>query len=183
MIDDVRRSVTMDLKEAGGALVLVSLTRDELGASHLYLTRGDLGANVPVVDAATNAAAFRALHEAIQAGRVRACHDLSEGGLAAAAAEMAFAGGLGARIDADAVPAEGDLPVWKRLFSESHGRFLIETGEAERLLEAFGSAGVPAAVIGAVTDDARLVVTGGGRTAIDAPLAELKEAWQAPLRL
>ena len=36
------------------------------------------------------------MHEAIHAGFVRACHDLSEGGLAVAAAEMAFAGGLGA---------------------------------------------------------------------------------------
>ena len=38
---------------------------------------------------------FAALHQAIDAGLVRACHDLSEGGLAVAAAEMAFAGGLG----------------------------------------------------------------------------------------
>ena len=38
---------------------------------------------------------FAAMHRAIQSGLVRACHDLSEGGLAVAAAEMAFAGGLG----------------------------------------------------------------------------------------
>ena len=39
---------------------------------------------------------FAAVHHAIRTSRVRACHDLSEGGLAVAAAEMAFAGGLGA---------------------------------------------------------------------------------------
>ena len=37
-------------------------------------------------------------------GLVRACHDLSEGGLAVAAAEMAFAGGLGVEMDLAAVP-------------------------------------------------------------------------------
>ena len=39
---------------------------------------------------------FRGVHEAMLRGLVRACHDLSEGGLAVAAAEMAFAGGIGA---------------------------------------------------------------------------------------
>ena len=47
---------------------------------------------------------FAALHRAISAGLVRACHDLSEGGLAVAAAEMAFAGGLGATLLVDRVP-------------------------------------------------------------------------------
>ena len=42
---------------------------------------------------------FAAVHKAIYAGVVRACHDLSEGGLAVAAAEMAFAGGLGVKIN------------------------------------------------------------------------------------
>ena len=41
---------------------------------------------------------FAAVHKAIDAGLVRACHDMSEGGLAVAAAEMAFAGNLGARL-------------------------------------------------------------------------------------
>ena len=39
------------------------------------------------------------MHKAITRETVKACHDLSEGGLAVAAAEMAFAGGLGARIE------------------------------------------------------------------------------------
>ncbi len=47
---------------------------------------------------------FAALHRAIEAGLVRACHDLSEGGLAVAVAEMALAGGLGARVFLEQVP-------------------------------------------------------------------------------
>ena len=46
---------------------------------------------------------FARLHEAIREGLVRSCHDLSEGGLAVAAAEMAFAGGVGADLTGAAV--------------------------------------------------------------------------------
>ena len=69
---------------------------------------------------------FAAMHRAIHAGLVRACHDLSEGGLAVAAAEMAFAGGFGAKIDLQAMPCDDDLDAASRLFSESNTRFLCE---------------------------------------------------------
>ena len=38
------------------------------------------------------------LSQATEKGLVKACHDCSEGGIGVAAAEMAFAGGLGAQI-------------------------------------------------------------------------------------
>ena len=73
--------------------------------------------------------------EAIHAGYVRSCHDLSEGGLAVAAAEMAFAGGVGARLYLLEVPHEirpdetsevpGDMASIL-LFAESNSRFLVE---------------------------------------------------------
>ena len=60
-------------------------------------------------------------------GLVRACHDLSEGGLAVAAAEMAFAGGLGHSMDVDAIAAvHGAAGPVVALFSESNTRFLCE---------------------------------------------------------
>ena len=66
------------------------------------------------------------MYEAIDAGLVRACHDLSEGGLAVAAAEMAFAGGFGARILLGQVPHVVEPPDGPAnavlLFSESNTR-------------------------------------------------------------
>ncbi len=103
-VDDVHRCVSMDLKAAGNVLYLVGLTKDELGGSHFALVEGLSGGEAPKVDAPAAKKTFVAMHKAIHAGVVRACHDLSEGGLAAAAAEMAFAGGLGARISLTEVP-------------------------------------------------------------------------------
>ena len=95
-VDDVRKCVTMDLKEAGNLLYLVGLTSNELGGSHFALVEQLAAARCREVDPDVAKQTFAAMHQAIQSGCLRACHDLSEGGLAVAVAEMAFAGGLGA---------------------------------------------------------------------------------------
>jgi phosphoribosylformylglycinamidine synthase len=181
-IDDVSKCVTMDLKEPGNLLYIVGETRDELGGSHFALVNNTEGGQVPIVDPARARHIFAGLHQAISSGMVRACHDLSEGGLAAAAAEMAFAGGLGAQLDVASIPAAGSLSEASRLFSESNSRFLCEVAPKQiaDFERALGNAA--AAKIGQVTTEKRLVVTDDGRVLIDADIMDLKEAWQAPLQ-
>jgi phosphoribosylformylglycinamidine synthase len=183
LVHDVDECVTMDLKEAGNLLYLVGETRDELGGSHFTLVQGLVGGQVPTVDLERAPKVFSAVHAAIRGGLVRSCHDLSEGGLAAAVAEMAFAGGLGARIGLDAVPAtDAAMNSVTRLFSESNTRFLCEVA-AEKAAEFDAMlGGVPVARIGEVTADGRLRIESGGERVMDADIGLLKEAWQAPLR-
>jgi phosphoribosylformylglycinamidine synthase len=182
-VPDVRRCVTMDLKEPGNLLLLLGVTREEVGGSHYHLVRGLSGGVVPRVDTHLAPRVFRGLHAAIRGGLVRACHDLSEGGLAVAAAEMGFAGGVGADLSGRGA-SDGPLAdeVW--LFSESTTRFLLEVrpGDVAALREHLGP-GVPAAEVGRTTAEPRLRVAGArGEWVVWAPLAQLKEAWQAPLR-
>ncbi|OWK44397.1 phosphoribosylformylglycinamidine synthase subunit PurL [Fimbriiglobus ruber] len=180
-VPDVRQCVTMDLKESGNDLYLVGTTKDELGGSHLNLVAGRLGGMPPTPDVSIAPQVFAAVHRAIAGGLVRACHDLSEGGLAVAAAEMAFAGGVGA--DIKALPGVDGLSDEARLFSESTTRFLIEAkpGSAAQLAKEF--AGLPFTKIGATTTEPRLRIAGAsGEWLIWVKLADLKEAWQKPLR-
>ena len=183
-VDDVGRCVSMDLKAAGNLLYLVGVTKDELGGSHFSLVEGLSGGEVPKMDAQAAKKTFAAIHKAIHAEVVRACHDLSEGGLAVAVAEMAFAGGLGARISLDEVLHEGALPPASLLFSESNTRFLCEV--PPELVDAFEALldHVPHARIGEVTDSGKLQIVDGdtGGAFVDADLKTLKEAWQKPLR-
>jgi phosphoribosylformylglycinamidine synthase len=182
-IDDVSHAVTMDAKEAGNAIYLVGATKNELGGSHFAKVNALEGGDVPQVDVELAPKIFAALHQAISRGLVRACHDLSEGGLAVAAAEMAFAGGLGLDLDLSPLRPSSRLedPA-VLLFSESNTRFLVEvppgqSKEFERQL-----AGVPLVRLGAVTQGSRLVLRDRLQsTVIDASLAELKHAWKAPL--
>lgn len=183
-VDDVRKCVTMDLKEPGNSLYLVGLTRNELGGSHFALVEQLEGGNVPEVNTDVAKRTFAAIHQAIQSGCIRSCHDLSEGGLAVGVAEMAFAGGCGAAVSLADVPndleAAVDVAV---LFAESNSRFICEvTDEKKAEFEELLS-DVPHAKIGEVTDTARVMIVGGnGESLIDSSNTDLKEAWQSPLR-
>jgi len=191
-IKDVGSAVTMDLKQPGDVLYLVGSTKNELGGSHFALVRKLAGGRVPTVDFPLARQTFVAVHRAISDGLVRACHDLSEGGLAVAAAEMAFAGGLGAQIELDGLPIgdgeaanETDHPA-VRLFSESNSRFLCEVAADradafEKMLNAGPTGGVPFARVGNVTDDGVLHITHHGTTVVRSGVATLKHAWQEPL--
>ena len=126
-----------------------------------------------------HAASLNFRDQAIVTGLVRSCHDLSEGGLAVALAEMAFAGGVGVEVpDLSRLPGAEGLSDEARLFSESPTRFLLEvrSGHAAELRACL--AGVPAARIGFTVTGDRVQLG----ESIDAGLAELKEAWQRPLR-
>ena len=184
-IDDVGRAVTMDLKRPGNLIYLIGETYDELGGSHFALVHELTGGRVPQVDPQQARRTFAMLHQTINGGLVRACHDLSEGGLAVAAAEMAFAGGLGLQLNLDRMTTAGQSASDAvLLFSESNTRFLCEVA-ADKATEFESTlAGVSCARIGEVVQGPRLTVAGTGTAApvIDVSLVDLKEAWQAPLR-
>jgi len=185
VMQDVRRALSMDLKEAGSALYLVGATWPELGGSHYYDLFGLIGRTVPQVRIETARAVMDAVSGANAKGLVRACHDLSEGGLAVAAAEMAFAGGFGLALDLAAVPYEGDAALRRDdvlLFSESNSRFLVEVRPQDAAAFEAALKGLPAAKIGEVTSGDALTVKGlGGAPVVQAKLADLKAAWQTPL--
>jgi phosphoribosylformylglycinamidine synthase subunit PurSL len=180
-VADVRRCVTMDLKEPGNVLFLVGATREEMGGSHYDLVTAAEGGLPPAVDLALAPRIFERLHAAIERGLVRSSHDLSEGGLAVAVAEMAFAGDVG--VDITNLPGQ-ELPPEVVFFSESTTRFLVETTQANAhaLRECLGS-DIPVTQIGTTCKEPRLRVAGAnGEWILWAKLADLKEAWQKPLR-
>lgn len=181
IVPDIRKCVTMDLKEPGNAIYLVGETRNEMGGSHFNFVHKLDGGAVPHVNRMQAPNIFRALHAAISAGLVRSCHDLSEGGLAVAIAEMAFAGNVGADLThAGRIDAESDVV---RLFSESPTRFLVEVSAANTTAfeQTFG--GLPVLQVGKTVKETRLRIAGeGDEWLVWANLDDLKEAWRSPLR-
>ncbi len=180
---DVRRAVTMDAKRPGDLVFGVGETRDELGGSEYYAMHGAVGNRVPRVDPQHAHALYEALADAVQRGLVNACHDCSDGGFAVAAAEMAFAGGLGMRLDLRAMLRAADVTRDDTLlFSETASRFVVTVpaahGEAFRDRMPAGSCGE----IGTVHDGPEFAVTGlGGEVVIASRIDDLKVAWQRPL--
>jgi phosphoribosylformylglycinamidine synthase subunit PurSL len=181
IVEDAARCITMDAKKAGDLLVLVGLTRREFGGSHYLARRGLVGASVPRVDLAAGPATARAVAGLIAGGLVAAAHDLSEGGLAVAAAEMLFAGELGASMDLAGVPcvedADDDATL---LFAESASRYLLEISPAhfDAVARALKEKGVRFGVIGRVEAGGRMKVRSvrsGGL--MDEAVAAFKKSW------
>ncbi|MCM8796606.1 MAG: AIR synthase-related protein, partial [Candidatus Omnitrophica bacterium] len=190
VMPDVRKAVSMYAKNPTDLIYVVGLTKEELGGSHYYDLVGYTGNGVPKVDARRSKAIFNALSRASARGIIRAMHDCSDGGLGVALAEMAFSGGLGMDIFLAEVPyqaSDNSNQAAKRndfiLFSESNSRFIVEVerksqGEFEAQLK-----GLPFGLIGCVAKGRDFRVFGVcGEVCINTNIAELKDAWQKPLR-
>jgi phosphoribosylformylglycinamidine synthase len=185
-IEDARKSVTMDVKRPGDLVYLLGPTASELGGSEYLALRGQIGNKVPRVDTAAAYQRYRVYHQALEQGLVASCHDLSDGGLAVAAAESAFAGGCGMRIDLSRVAWSGPEEGWNDealLFSESASRLLVTVHRRNH--EAFEAimGDTCWSRIGVVIDEPLLAIEAiEGHDVVMADLAELKEAWQKTLR-
>jgi phosphoribosylformylglycinamidine synthase len=184
VMDDVNKVVSMDCKRAGGLIYIIGATYKELGGSHYYAIRGHVGNSIPKVYPEKGKKLMNALSAAMNKGLVSACHDLSEGGIGVAAAEMAFAGGLGMTINLKNVPlAESIERDDFILFSESNTRFIAEVAPEKKEDFEKAMSGVDFAEIGQVTDNKKFEVYGrNGKVVLSTSIAELKEAWQKPLR-
>jgi phosphoribosylformylglycinamidine (FGAM) synthase-like enzyme len=183
IMDDVSQAISMDAKQADDLIYILGDTKDEMGGSHYYDIYGFQGNILPKVDAHAGKKLMNALTNAISRGLVKACHDCSEGGIGVAAAEMAFAGGLGMTINLSRVPSSDNLNRNdKLLFSESNSRFILEVPldrqqEFEKLLKEnhFG-------LIGKTTSDPSFRVIGlNGKNIVEADIYDLKKAWQKTL--
>jgi phosphoribosylformylglycinamidine synthase len=184
VMDNVEKAVTMDCKQEGDLVYIVGTTWNELGGSHYYGIHGYVGNRVPRIDAKKGKKLMDTLSAAMEKGLVRACHDLSEGGIGVAAAEMSFAGNLGMVIRLGQVPlGEAINRDDYVLFSESNTRFLVEVAPKDRRDFERMMVGVEFATVGEVSSKGRFEVYGlNEKMVLSASIAELKEAWQRPLR-
>ncbi|MDD5259344.1 MAG: phosphoribosylformylglycinamidine synthase subunit PurL [bacterium] len=186
VVDDVRNSLTMDAKQNNNLVYLLGDTYNELGGSQYFALSGHLGNNVPKVDFLKARALMISLGNAISQKLVCSCHDLSEGGLAVAAAEMAFAGGLGMEIklaDGRWQMADKDKNDTTILFSESNSRFIVEV--EPKKAKAFEKAmiGTSFCCIGKIKSEKNFIVKGlKDKNIIKETITALKEAWRGTLK-
>jgi phosphoribosylformylglycinamidine synthase len=181
---DVRRSITMDVKQPGDLVFVVGETRAELGASEYYALHGAIGNRVPQVDSQRARVLYQALSAAIERGLVNACHDCSDGGFGVAAAEMAFAGGWGIQLDLRMMPQELGMDRDDTLlYAETASRFVVTVPPQHR--DAFRQIMQACAIgeVGTVLETPDFLVVGQrGDVVVRSDISALKEAWQQPLR-
>jgi len=179
-VPDVTRIVRKELRAAGDRLVLLGrLDPDWLGGS-VYLdcrgVRGDVLHDPGQEEAAAYLDVWKRLFAVCQSpdAPVRAAAAVGEGGLFARLFEMAYGGGLGARLDLDAF---GDARWDGVLFAEAAGSVLLEVAAESEPAELF--AGLPWREVGRVADEPRIEVARGGSTVASLEMADLVRAWES----
>lgn len=155
---------TQTVKSAGETLVLLGGAPSELGGSYYLKVMHSLKTgNAPHIDLGEEGKLCDLIRSQIATGNVSAAHDLAEGGLLVALTEMLFAPEttFGADIDLSALEAER---LDALLYGESQTRALlaVPAAEAAGVVQAAEAAGVSAAILGQVTDAAKLAVKAPG---------------------
>jgi len=185
--DDLMRAVAAG---PGNVLLLIGSTtgRDGIGGASVLASQEfdekaeEKRPSVQVGDPFTEKLLIEACLELLSRGLLVALGDLGAAGLTSSASEMASRGGVGLEIDVTLVPQrEEAMKAFEIMVSESQERMLAvvepeDLGEAQDVCERWG---LPATVIGQVTDTGRFVVREGEEVVADMPATTL--AHDAPV--
>ena len=184
-LPDVRKSITMDVKQEEDLVYILGLTKKEIGATEYLDELKITGFSVPEVETKSAIERYRKLFEAIQGDLIQSCHDCSDGGLGITLAESAFAGGLGMEIDLSKVPIGSQDQDKMRndyiLFSESASRIVITIKPRNQAKIESIFDGTKFACIGKVKGNTLNILNHAGESIINSHIGDLKKAWKATL--
>lgn len=176
VIDDVRQRLCQGFRDPGDAIVLLGVTKQELGGSvwEDVLFDHHLGGLPPFPDLAAEKKLAALLRGAAKGAVLSSAHDLSEGGLAVALVEACLRNCQGAKVQ-----LPGDLDACAELFSETPARVLVSLspGQLDSFTQECQAAGVPSVQIGEVSDSAVLEVEGLFRLSLE----QIRQAWSKPI--
>jgi phosphoribosylformylglycinamidine synthase II len=127
VIEGEKNIISLPFKEVGNDIWLIGETKSELGGSEYHSVIHDIeGGTPPMVNDEKIKATWNFLYDLYEKNHVKACHDVNKGGLVITIAEMCFKNKIGANLDFTNCFAT-ELRDDEFLFSESVGRFVIET--------------------------------------------------------
>jgi len=171
IVDDVRKVVSVDLKESDNFIYIIGSTLMELGGSEYYKVVGIKGGKVPRVYPKETKKNMNSLLKSMNLGLIESCHDLSDGGLISSVCEMAFGGNLGVELEPEKI---GNMRTDFKLFSESNGRWLVEVKEENaKIFEKI----VKATRIGTITNEKAISIK-DRELGFRISLNELRDHWE-----
>lgn len=128
--------------------------------------------NVQIGDPFAEKLLIEATLEALETGAIVAIQDMGAAGLTCSTIEMSSKGGVGMDVDLDLVPMrESDMTGYELMLSESQERMLCvaEKGREGEVQAVFEKWGLPAVVIGEVTDSGVVRIRRWGRIEAEVP--------------
>jgi phosphoribosylformylglycinamidine synthase II len=185
IIDDVRKSVSMDFKIPGDLIYQIGTTNEELGASEYFAYLGGksgkylCGNQVPIVHLKQNIDTYKALAACIKLELLASAISVGRGGLGVALAKSAIAGESGIDVNIQGLPGKINRND-TALFSESQGRILVSINPKNRRKFEKILNSVPSVCLGKVTQASNFLIHGmSGKTVVSTDIAKLHQQYKS----
>ncbi len=124
VIDEISKSISIDLKFPGDLIYILGETNDELGGSEYFSSYKYIGNAVPQVDARKNKKLYTNFYKCVKSNLLASAISVGRGGLGVALTKTAMAGDLGLEISLKNLPGKFTRDDFA-LFSESQGRIIV----------------------------------------------------------
>ena len=182
LIEGKEKIITLPFKKVGNDILLIGETKAELGGSEYHSVIHNLeGGTPPKVNEKNIKATWNFIFELYKNDLVKANHDVNKGGLVITIAEMGFKNNIGANLDLS--DCLDNLRDDELLFSESVGRFILET-EPDQYPKIMGIAeqfNVSVKKIGVLISAPKITIKGLKAMSFGLKIAELKDLYDSTI--
>lgn len=179
LIEDVMKTISIDVKFPGDLVYILGETKDELGGSEYFTMNKSVGNKVPKVDGQKNKKLYSAFYKASQKQLISSAISITRGGLGVALVKTSVSGKLGVEASLNKLPGKITRNDFA-LFSESQGRILITINPKNKKVFEKIMKGNLIKQIGQVTNNQQLVIKGlDNKIIISLNLEKLEKAYKS----
>jgi len=183
IIEGKENIITLPFKQTGDDILLIGDTKAELGGSEYHSVIYDLEGGIPPhVDEKNIKATWDFIFELYKKNLVKANHDVNKGGLIITIAEMCFKNNLGADLDFNGCYND-KLRDDEFLFSESVGRFIIETQPKDynKIMEIAENLNISVKKVGIVIANPEIYIKGLKGNYVKLDVNKMKNLYEATI--
>lgn len=182
IIDDVLKTISIDVKFPTDLVYILGETKDELGGSEYFAMNKSVGNNIPKVNALKNKKIYQAFYQAAKKNLISSTISITRGGLGVALAKTALSGKLGIKVSLDNLPGQTSRNDFA-LFSESQGRFLVTVNLKNKKLFEKIMKGNQIKQIGQVINKPQIIIKGlDNKMIVNLSLDRVEKAYKSTFK-
>lgn len=179
IIDDVLKTISIDIKFPADLVYILGETKDELGGSEYFSMHKFIGNNVPRVNALKNKKLYQSFFQAGKKNLIASAISITRGGLGVALVKTSLAGKLGIEVSLNNLPGQVSRNDFA-LFSESQGRFLVTVNPKNKKTFEKIMKENQFKQIGQVTDNQKFIIKGlDNKMIVNLSLEKIEKAYKS----
>jgi phosphoribosylformylglycinamidine synthase len=183
LIEGEKNIITLPFKNPGDDILIIGETRAELGGSEYHSVVHNIEGGIPPkVNEEEITRVWNFLFKLYKNNFVKANHDVNKGGFVISIAEMCFKNKVGANLDLSNYINE-DLRDDELLFSESVGRFIIETDPKNfnKISKLAKECDVKVKKLGVVIPETKIIISGLTEKDTSLDLIKMKKLYDSTI--